>query len=188
MLGSQGQIKKQRPWEESVRIPFLLRSPNLPNWKPGKTDALITTTDVMPTLLGLAGLPVPDSVEGLDYSGFIRGESDAPDDDALLTCPHPFGQWTREKHKGKEFRGIRTRRHTYVRDLNGPWLLYDNKADPYQMRNLVEDRASAEVREELDRRLAEKLDKLGDRFLPGSSYIEKWGYEVDEFGTVPYEN
>jgi len=188
MLGSQGQIKKQRPWEESVRIPFLLRYPNLPHWKPGKTDALITTTDVMPTLLGLAGVPIPDSVEGQDYSRVIRGECDPLEDAAFLICPHPFGQWTRQDHGGKEYRGLRTVRHTYVRDLKGPWLLYDNLADPYQMRNLVDDSGSKEILEELDLKLTERLNRLGDQFLPGSEYLDKWGYEVDERGTVPYEN
>ncbi|RKX33046.1 MAG: sulfatase [Verrucomicrobia bacterium] len=188
MLGSQGEIKKQRPWDESVRIPFLLRYPKLPNWKQGETDAVITTTDVMPTLLGLAGLPVPDSVEGLNYSGFIRGETPAPDNAALLTCAHPFGQWTRQDHGGKEFRGLRTRRHTYVRDLDGPWLLYNNEVDPFQMCNLVEDPASAEIREELDGKLTAKIERLGDEFLPSSAYLEKWGYTVNEKGTVPFEN
>ena len=51
-----------------------------------------------------------------------------------MTCPAPFGQWSR-KRGGREYRGVRTTRYTYCRDLNGPWLLYDNDSDPFQLNN-----------------------------------------------------
>ena len=56
---------------------------------------------------------------------------------ALLTCVQPFGQWNAIHRGGKEFRGIRTLRYTYAKDLEGPWLLFDNEVDPYQLNNLV---------------------------------------------------
>ena len=87
MLGSQGQIKKQRPWDESIRVPFLLRYPGLPGWRPNETDALIDAQDIMPTLLGLCGIPIPESVEGLDFSRHIAGDSDPSDGTALIMCP-----------------------------------------------------------------------------------------------------
>ena len=188
MLGSQGEVKKQRPWEESIHVPFLLRYPGLPGWGPQRLPAPIDAQDVMPTLLGLCGLSVPDGVEGLDYSGHIRGGPDPSDGAALLTCVHPFGQWQRERHDGREYRGVRTQRYTYVRDLDGPWLLYDNAEDPYQLENLVDDPGIFPVRQKLDTLLDRKLEASGDAFLPGMDYIEKWGYTVNENGTVPYTN
>ena len=188
MLGSQREIKKQRPWEESIRVPFLLRYPGLSGWDPRRLLAPIDAQDVMPTLLGLCGLSVPDGVEGLDYSGHIRGGPDPSDGAALLTCVHPFGQWQRERHDGREYRGVRTQRYTYVRDLDGPWLLYDNAEDPYQLENLVDDPGIFPVRQKLDTLLDRKLEASGDAFLPGMDYIEKWGYTVNENGTVPYTN
>lgn len=185
MLGSQGHIKKQRPWDESIRVPFLLRYPGLPGWLPRETSAVINAQDIMPTLLGLCGIAIPDSVEGLDFSMHISGSEDPSDGTALIMCPHPFGQWDAVNHGGREYRGLRTRRYTYVRDRGGPWLLYDNERDPYQMRNLLEERSDSAILEELDTALRKKLMQQGDEFLQGMDYIKKWGYSVDENGTVP---
>lgn len=91
MLGSQGETQKQRPWDESVRVPFLLRAPGVPGFLPGITDAAIDAPDILPTLLSLCGLPVPPMVEGKDFSPATRGESVSEGGEALLMCPHPFG-------------------------------------------------------------------------------------------------
>lgn len=140
----------------------------------------------MPTLLGLSGVPVPGSVEGNDFSAeLVAGK--APDvDAALLMCPAPFGQYQRKRHGGREYRGIRTLRYTYTRDLKGPWLLYDNEKDPYQLENLCGRADHAVVQTELDALLDRKLAQTNDEFLPAEAYIEQWGYTVDETGTVPY--
>jgi arylsulfatase A-like enzyme len=188
MLGSQGEVKKQRPWDESIRVPFLVRYPALPNWQPRAVDGIIDSIDIMPTLLGLSGLPIPDSVEGVDFSDYIEGGDDPTDGAILLTCPQPFGQWTREQHGGREYRGLRTRRYTYTRSLDGPWLLYDNEADPYQLHNRCNDPDYADLQQELDQWLNRKLAATGDEFLPGIEYVRRWGYTIDETGTVPYTN
>ncbi len=183
MLGSQGTVRKQKPWEESIRVPFLLRCPGVPS---RASDALINSPDIMPTLLGLCGIPLPASVEGIDFSSHIRDNAPDPSGGAaLLACYHPFGEWSRDAG-GREFRGLRTRRHTWTRTLEGPWQLYDNEADPWQQRNLVDDPGSRRLRERLDERLDAMLAQLGDDFLHGDEYIRRWGYTVDETGTVPY--
>jgi arylsulfatase A-like enzyme len=186
MLGSHGQFKKQQPWEESIRVPFLLRYPALLGHGGREADALIDAPDIMPTLLGLAGLAIPETVEGLDYSGYLQGGEDPSDGAALLMCPQPFGQWSAPHHGGREYRGLRTHRHTYTRTLEGPWLLFDDEQDPYQMQNLVNDPAHTALVHELDEWLQRRLDAIGDEFLPGLEYIRRWGYPVDETGTVPY--
>lgn len=195
MLGSQGLIKKQKPWEESIRIPFLLRYPALFDLE-GKQvpDAMIGMQDMMPTLLGLSQLPIPEEVEGIDYSGFLQGSKNPSDSTALLACYHPFGQWRSGidggpyEFTGREFRGIRTNHHTYVRSLQGPWLLYDNLNDPYQLDNLVDLPQHLPLQDDLDQQLQRKLDQRKDQFLSGMEYINTWGYTVDERGTVPYQN
>ena len=103
----------------------------------------------------------------------------------LITCPAPFGQWSPDRG-GREYRGVRTRRHTYVRDLRGPWLLFDNEADPHQLDNLVGRAQHAELQAELEAILTRKLAETNDEFLPAEDYVKQWGYEVDETGTVPY--
>jgi arylsulfatase A-like enzyme len=184
MLGSQGLMKKQKPFEESARIPFLLRWPKALGSKGRAVAAPINSEDVMPTLLGLSGVPIPKSVEGLDYSGYIHGGPNPGDDATVISCAAPFGEFER-RNGGKEYRGVRTLRYTYVRDLQGPWLLFDNETDPYQMHNLVGDPAQAELQARLETLLQRKLRAQGDEFKPAAEYIAKWGYEVNPNGTVP---
>ena len=178
MLYSQGQTKKQKPWEESVRIPFLLRYPAV-HGSTGKTiDMPINTPDIMPTLLGLSDIAIPESVQGKDFSGVIKGTQPPDNDAALIMCPVPFHQWS-YKQGGREYRGVRTPRYTYVRDLKGPWLLYDNKSDPYQLKNLCNEPDYAQIQHKLDRILSRKLRETNDQFLPGPKYMAKWNYQWD---------
>ena len=139
----------------------------------------------MPTLLGLSDIAVPKSVEGLDYSTYMTGgENPNRENAALVNCVAPFGEWSRDKG-GREFRGLRTGRYTYVRDLNGPWLFYDDEKDPYQMQNLVGNAQTASEQASLDELLNRRLKAAGDEFLPAESYISRWGYHVDATGTLP---
>lgn len=185
MLYSQGMTKKQKPFEESACIPLLLRYPAVHADRGRLMEIPFNTPDIMPTLLGLCHIDIPASVQGTDFSPVLRGSGTIDRQAVLLTCPSPFGQWTR-KRGGKEYRGVRTRRYTFVRDLNGPWLLYDNKQDPFQMHNLCNDPHYAELQATLNSQLNALLQETGDEFLPGQEYIKRWGYTVDENGTVPY--
>ena len=82
---------------------------------------------------------------------------------------------------------MRTERWTYCKDLKGPWLLYDNEADPFQKQNLVGNAAYAKKTRELDDLLVSRLEETGDEFLPGDEYIRRSGYVVSErSGTVDY--
>ena len=178
MLHSHKQTKKQKPWEESVRIPFLVRYPAAHGKMGRKIDMPINTPDIMPTLLGLSGIAIPKSVEGEDFSGVIKG-TELPDNDAaLIMCPVPFHQWN-YKRGGREYRGVRTRRYTYVRDINGPWLLYDNQTDPYQLENLCNSPKYAQIQQQLEKILSRKLKETNDKFLPGPEYMAMWNYKWD---------
>lgn len=184
MLGSQGRERKQKPWEESIRVPFLLRYPAKYGREPREVEPFLNARDIMPTLLGVCGLPIPATVEGRDFSPALLGES-VESEGALLACFHPFGEWHRAIG-GREYRGLRSARYTYCRSLDGPWLLYDNEADPYQLENLADRPTFADLLAELDTLLQRELDAIGDDFLPGMSYINRWGYPLDDSGTVPF--
>ena len=186
LLGSHGAYNKQQPYDESIRVPLLLRWPSGLGNRSRQLDALINAEDIMPTLLGLCRVPIPATVEGLDYSGYLRGGKKPTEDAALLSCVAPFGQWTRAKG-GREFRGVRTLRYTYVRDLQGPWLLFDNNKDPYQLHNLIGQRPWAKRQAKLESLLQKKLSATHDEFLPSDAYLRRWGYVTDATGTVPYQ-
>ena len=188
MLHSHGKIRKQKPWDESLRVPMLIRMDGKQFGKGRTVDPPMNSEDIMPTLLGLCKLNIPTTAEGLDFSGYLRGGSNPSDGSTVITCPSPFGEWQRSRG-GKEYRGLRTSRYTYVRDLNGPWLLYDNETDPYQQKNLCNDPAATKLQSQLDAALIKKLTSQADQFLHGSKYIAKHGHEVDpKTGTVPYTN
>ncbi len=185
LLGSHGAYKKQQPYEESARVPMLFYIPEKLKIAVEEKDALMNSEDILPTILGLCNIPIPNSVEGINYRPYLEGKEQLGKA-ALLTCVQPFGQWNKVEHGGREYRAIKTKQYTYARDLKGAWLLFDNEKDPYQMNNLVDQAQYASLQNDLDKQLSERLRETGDEFLPGMDYIEKWGYPVDETGTVPY--
>lgn len=183
MLLSKGVLKKQRPWDESILVPLLIRYPG----KLGSTSRLIKnpigTPDLLPTLLGLSDIPLPTGIEGTDFSADLRKGSDISSDGTLIMLPVPFHEW-QFSNGGREYRGIRTARYTYVKDLQGPWLLYDNQSDPYQLRNLVDKPQFKELQEELEKLLQSKLDERKDRFLPADQYMTQWNYLYDRTDSI----
>jgi arylsulfatase A-like enzyme len=167
MMWSQGLTTKLHPWDESIRVPFMIRYPRKFGRKGRRIRTMLNSPDIMPTLLGLAGLPVPDSVEGKD------GFREHPDEAALLSLPVPITE--ARKWGFAEYRGLRTERYTYVRSIHGPWLLYDNQADPYQMHNLCGKVEHKEVQQRLDRMLDARLRDVHDEFLPAAEYVRRIG-------------
>jgi arylsulfatase A-like enzyme len=182
MRGSQGLNTKLFPWDESIRVPFLLRWPILPN--NGRELPLpLDAPDIMPTLLALCDLPIPHTVEGRDFSPFIRGDQQPNGDEAaLLTMPAAFHEL--RLNGMKAYRGLRTTRYTYVRNTEGPWLLYDNHADPFQMHNLIDSDKHKQLQADLENQLQARLDALGDEFLDGQTYLQRDGlthyYEAND--------
>jgi arylsulfatase A-like enzyme len=173
MLYSHNMTFKQRPWDESVRVPFLIR---VPGNSPKTIDVPLGTPDLMPTLLSLSGVTIPDTCEGQDLSGEILGSVPPPDDRAtLILNPCPSGA----TYTLQEWRGVRTKRYTYIRDLNGPWLLYDNQTDPYQMTNIVNDPTFAAVQADLEQQLQTLLCQTGDTFQSRSELVARCGYIVN---------
>jgi arylsulfatase A-like enzyme len=174
MMLSQGLIWKQFAFDESIRVPFLLRYPRLLGDGARTCPVPIDAPDIMPTLLGLCGQPVPKSVEGTDWSPLIRGEAQPSGNEAaLLTMPAVYT--TIQQVGMSPYRGLRTARYTYVRDTEGPRFLFDNAIDPYQMCDLIGRPAQATLQARLEAQLQARLDMLGDEFLPGEAYLERDG-------------
>ena len=171
MRGSQGLETKCYPWDESIRVPFLLRWPALGRGG-AKLAAPVDAPDIMPTLLRLCSLPIPPSLEGRDWSSFIRGTEELTGDEAaLLTMPAAF--FRLRMHGMQPYRGLRSSRYTYVRNLDGPWLLYDNEQDPYQMRNLIGTPEHRDLQARLEDELQGRLDGIADEFLAGEAYLKR---------------
>ena len=154
MLGSHGYTAKRWPYEDSARVPLLIRYPR--RIQPGQviTDP-IGTPDLYPTLAGLAGLHAPEGLDGLDFSRRITENAPAPRDHVYLEMAYAYVPWP-------GWRALRTRQHAYARTADGPWLLHDIEKDPFQLHNLVDDPAAISLVQEMDQRLLAAMQKTGD--------------------------
>jgi hypothetical protein len=85
--------------------------------------------------------------------------------------PVPFS--TTRRYGIAEYRGVRDLRYTYVRSIKGPWLLYDNKNDPYQKHNLINRPEVKHVQANLEAQLGMWLSALNDEFLPSEQYLRR---------------
>ncbi len=181
MMGAQNvrPCMKQVPWDESIRVPFLLRYPPVHGSSGRTVNTPINTPDILPTLLALSGIEIPKTIEGEDLSGLVRGDN-GKDRAALIMSVSPFIA------NLDEYRGIRTSRYTYVRKVDGPWLLYDNQSDPWQMNNLAKKPEAESVQKQLEQRLGAELKRIGDDFKPRQHYLDKWGYNVVKGGHISY--
>jgi len=180
MLGSHGPGQKQFPWEESICIPFLLRYPQKLGREAHESDVLIEGADIMPTLLGLADVTVPDSVEGTDFSKYLTGECALPDEPVIIAS-YVDASGYYEVVGGMDYRGVRTKQHTYTRNAEGPWLLFDNHADPYQMNNLANQPEFGALQKELDDLLSFKLKERGDEFCSGDEYMKAYDHHPKNY-------
>ncbi len=182
MRHSQGLHTKLFPWDESIRVPFLLRWPAMQK-QGSQLPIPLDAPDIMPTLLGLADIAIPEAVEGRDWSAEIRGQAPLTGDEAaLLQMPAAFHEL--RLNGMSAYRGLRTVRYTYVRNVEGPWILYDNQTDPYQMNNLIDSPEHAALQANLENQLQSRLDALGDEFLTSEDYLQRDGlshyYEVND--------
>ncbi|MCF7958073.1 MAG: sulfatase-like hydrolase/transferase, partial [Phycisphaerae bacterium] len=160
-LGSHRQIGKQLPFEEAISIPFMIRYPK--KIKAGTvTDALLAPVDMMPTVLSLAGVRCPD-VDGKDISAAAMGSNTEMQDAVLIMKSIPLStNWIINGNGA--WRGVRTKRYTYARksDTRKPWMLFDNQNDPFQLKNLVDDPAHAQLQKRLDKKTDQLLAEAGD--------------------------
>ncbi len=155
MIGSQGYKAKRWPYEESARVPCLIRYPqSLPA---GRVIAdPFGTPDVYPTLAGLAGVSVPKGLDGADFSAFFTGKvAQPPRDYVYMEMHYAYVPWP-------GWRGIRTRDLMYARTVDKPWLLFDLSKDPWEMNNLVNDPAHQALVKQMDDRLAGLMKDSGD--------------------------
>lgn len=182
MLGSQGQRLKRKPWEESLRVPGIIRYPA--RVKAGRrTDALLSHVDLAPTLLSLCGANIPKNTQGRDLADVVRGEKEKGPDSVFVQIFVPFaGDGTPHP-----WRGVRTTRYLYARTEGKPWLLYDLERDPFELKNLAADAASALLLRELDERLSRWMRDTGDSWRYNSMVpVEDKGrlYRFETFYTI----
>ena len=174
-LGIHGKRAKDNPFEESLRIPLMVRLPGI--IPPRHEDFLISIPDLCPTLLSLLGFKsvIPKSVEGIDFSEFCRtGIGERPSSQYYFSLGF-FAQKKENPIAGKidsGERGIRNERYTLVCDKepngNIEWYLWDRKMDPHQVKNIAKE--ESECKNNLySNYLLPLLKLLKDPWLPDNN-------------------
>jgi len=135
MAGSHGLKNKSVPWEESSRIPLIVRAPGAPAGQ--IVDAPASSVDFLPTCLGLVGLPPMPGAEGADLSGVVRGGAADPKRPVFSE----LGGWCLVRQGPLKM--------VARRPALQPEHLFNLETDPYEMKDLVDEPAHAPAREAL---------------------------------------
>ena len=168
-LGEHGWYDKRWMFEESFKMPFIIRWPGV--IKPGsRTKALIQNIDYGPTFLNICGADVPGDMQGRSIVPLLE----KPDNWREALYYAYYGERT---HQVARHDGIRTERHTlfYVPKYQ-EWQLFDNDKDPQQMKSVHGDPEYADVLSRLQKNYQEL--KKGYRahvaLLPDERLSEEW--------------
>lgn len=170
-LGDHGWYDKRFMYEESLRMPFLIRYPR--SIKPGtSTDAFALNVDFAQTFLDYAGIEAPEDMQGRSLRPILEGE--VPED--WQTSMY-YRYWEHmSEHNVAAHYGIRTHRYKLIyyygeglgvpgaRDIKREpaWELFDLEKDPYELNNVYSDPAYQDVVEELKKELYRLKEKVKD--------------------------
>jgi arylsulfatase A-like enzyme len=158
-IGARGGAGKVVPNEESVKIPLIIRAPGLQRGT-GIRNAPVSTLDLPPTLLQLAGVKPPPEWAGRDLGPLLRGVREHAVQDAF--CEWADDRSTQFGHLS--YRLVRTPGYKLVRweTAGKPDELYDLDRDPRETTNLIASPALRIVRENLRARLVAWMERTGD--------------------------
>ena len=165
-LGEKDLIGKGTLWRESTRVPFIVVAPGIT--QPGsRSDTAVSLMDMYPTLAELAGLEIPDHIEGTSLVPILQDPSKKSNRAVLSTNSFAF-----HAVSGDRFR--------YLRYRDGSEELYDIQTDPNEWINLANDPKFAATKAELatwlpkydtpdignNRKVSEFIERVSDITLP----------------------
>lgn len=123
--------KKSNAYEESINVPFMVRGPGVPV---GRVDSIVANIDIAPTILDLAGIPVPQSVDGRSLAPYLRGKAPATWRRDLLIFNYD-GSWPNGDPIGISL-AYRDRDWMFQHRATEQFDLYDMRTDPDQLKNV----------------------------------------------------
>ena len=168
MLGEHDYQDKRWMYEESQRMPFLVRYPRTVS-AGQRFDTLVENVDYAPTMLEFAGADIPGSVQGKSFKSLLETGKEAAD----WKQEAYYRYWMHMAHHDNPGHlGIRTKTHkliyyygcNYDGGYQTPagWELYDLASDPHETRNIYHDPAQGALVADLKRRLADTRKRVGD--------------------------
>ncbi|MDA1044938.1 MAG: sulfatase-like hydrolase/transferase, partial [Verrucomicrobia bacterium] len=150
--------KKSRPEHVSSRVPLIVRWPGVLGARVSET--VMGTLDLMPTVLGLMGLAVPESCQGINHAMALKADKDGKADSV------PMFFWG----CGSDWRGVYTSRYTYSFEPPGATkginVLYDRQEDPHEVNNLFNSPDHQELRKTMHALTLKWMAKFHDKHVP----------------------
>ena len=190
MLGEHDYQDKRWMYEESMRMPFLVRYPK--TVKAGQNfDTIIENVDYAPTMLDFAGAAIPQSVQGRSFKSLLETGEEAGDWKKAAY----YRYWMHMAHHDNPAHlGMRTKRYkliyfygcNYQGGYQTPagWELYDMKNDPHETKNLYHNPKHAKLAQSLKGWLAKVRKRVGDdgSHYPACEKIvrEFWDYDEED--------
>ncbi|MHC4337482.1 MAG: sulfatase/phosphatase domain-containing protein [Planctomycetota bacterium] len=170
-LGEHGYYDKRFMYEESLRMPFIVRYPQ--EIKAGSVnDDIMINVDFAPTFLDYARLRIPRDMQGVSFRGNLAGKTPSDWRKSMY-----YRYWLHLAHHGVPAHyGVRTKQYKLIfyyglplgkgdavrRPTPPEWELFDLQKDPQEMNNVYDDAAYADVRKELTAELMRLKRELGD--------------------------
>ncbi|MCL5271259.1 MAG: sulfatase, partial [bacterium] len=173
MHGSHGLCLKCYPYEESIRVPFIVSRGGRPCGPARRrpVDTVINHVDIAATTMGLCGLKAPAWMRGHDYAAQIdpslaetgRGSGETAPDSAFLQLVEPGFRYGFAPDRERPWRGVVTADGWKYAVLEGqPWVMFNLNEDPYELANLALDRRFVAQRQRLQDRLRAWMEATGD--------------------------
>ncbi len=156
-MGEHGWFDKRFMYEESFRTPLLMR---LPGGVKGEATELVQNIDYAATFLDVAGVEIPQDIQGVSLLPLLKGAESIDGRDALY---YHYFEYPAE-HAVKKHYGVRTDRYKLIHfyDDIDVWELYDLESDPAEMNNLYGKQGTEAITKELKERLAELQKEYGE--------------------------
>lgn len=163
-VGQHGLLGKQNVYEHSVNVPLVFCGPNIP--KNEKNDALAYLHDIFPTLCGLTGLEIPESVETKDLTPVIKGEAK----EVRTSMMYAYNSWPGEAFKPKVNnhggeRAVRKGDFKLIVSAKNDvftYQLFNLKNDSWELVNLIDNENYRNVKEDLFAELKRLMTEAGD--------------------------
>jgi arylsulfatase A-like enzyme len=170
-VGSHGLLGKQSLYEHSTKVPLIIKGPGVPQDQ--ELDALVYLHDLFPTLAEMAGIPIPDGLDGKSLVPVIHGQKNSVREVLFTAYRH-----TIRAVRSDNWKLIRYPERDYTQ-------LFDLEKDPLEINNLAENPSFLDQKEQLLSVLSKEQKEAGDTLQLTASVIQPIAYNPDTLKRSP---